>query len=86
MNFSLAAEALNDFTWNKLADWYLEISKIEKGKDKILLYILKNLLILWHPFIPFVTEAIWGKFNNKLLMVENWPKMSAEITRAHFTS
>jgi valyl-tRNA synthetase len=72
-DFSMAAEDLNEFTWNKLADWYLEIAKVEKNKEEILIYILKNLLILWHPFIPFVTEAIWGSFNNSLLMVERWP-------------
>ncbi|QQG52360.1 MAG: valine--tRNA ligase [Candidatus Falkowbacteria bacterium] len=74
MNFSLAADELNDFTWNKLADWYLEIAKIEKGKSEILLYILRNILILWHPFIPFVTEKIWSSFNDNLLMVEKWPE------------
>ncbi len=73
MNFSLAADELNDFTWNKLADWYLEIAKIEKEKSEILFYILKNILILWHPFIPFVTEKIWSSFNDSLLMVEKWP-------------
>jgi len=72
-DFSLAAEELTEFTWNKFADWYLEISKIEGNKDKILLYILKNLLIMWHPFIPFVTEKIWSSFNDSLLMVERWP-------------
>ncbi len=74
--FSLAAEELNEFTWNKLADWYLEISKIEKNKEEILIYLLKNLLILWHPLIPFVTETIWSSFNNNLLMVANWPLAS----------
>ncbi len=73
-NFSLAAEELNEFTWNKLADWYLEIAKIEKDKEKILIYILKNVLILWHPFIPFVTEKIWSSFNDSLLLVAEWPK------------
>ncbi len=82
--FSDAGENLKDFTWNKLADWYLEISKIEKNKnDKqvILKYILKNLLILWHPFIPFVTENIWGKIftENNLLLVEPWTKESTII-------
>lgn len=72
--FSLAAEALEDFTWNRLADWYLEIAKVEKNKDEILIYLLKNILILWHPFIPFVTEAIWGHFNDSLLMVAKWPQ------------
>ncbi len=72
-NFSTAAEALYDFTWNKLADWYLEIAKAEKDKAPILVYLLKNILIMWHPFIPYVTEAIWRSFNNTLLLVEQWP-------------
>jgi len=74
LNFSLAADILNDFTWNDLADWYLEVAKIEKGKDEILLYILRNLLILWHPFTPFVTEEIWSSFNDDLLMIKKWPE------------
>ena len=57
--FSPAGEKLRDFTWGDFADWYLEISKIEKNKDEILVYILRRLLILWHPFVPFVTEEIW---------------------------
>ncbi len=72
-DFSLAADDLTEFTRDKLADWYLEIAKIEKGKDEILIYLLKNLLILWQPFIPFVTERIWDSFNPSLLMVEKWP-------------
>ena len=68
-NFSQAADVLNDFTWNKLADWYLEIAKIEKNKDDILLFVLRHLLKLWHPFIPFVSEAIWSNFNKDLLLV-----------------
>lgn len=71
--FSLAAEELTEFTWNKLADWYLEIAKVEKNKEAILIYILKNILILWHPFIPFVTEKIWQSFNDDLLMINRWP-------------
>jgi len=72
--FSLAAEELTDFTWNKLADWYLEIAKIEGEKEEVLIYILKNLLKLWHPFIPFITETIWESFNDSILMVEEWPE------------
>ena len=81
--FSQAGEQLRHFTWDELADWYLEIAKIEGGKDKILLWILKRILILWHPFIPFVTEEIWQiAFGEKaaaiyelpLLMIEPWPK------------
>ncbi|MEK7098031.1 MAG: valine--tRNA ligase, partial [Patescibacteria group bacterium] len=79
--FSLAVEELQNFTWNKFADWYLEAAKIEKGKEEILIYVLKNILKLWHPFAPFVTEAIWQEFNEDslpaqtgLLMIEKWPE------------
>lgn len=73
--FSEAGDKLYHFTWDDLADWYLEIAKIEKNKSEILLYILERLLVLAHPFIPFVTEVIWQQFEQKnLLMVHEWPK------------
>ncbi|PIR02994.1 MAG: valine--tRNA ligase [Candidatus Magasanikbacteria bacterium CG11_big_fil_rev_8_21_14_0_20_43_7] len=76
--FSPAAELLRDFTWNELADWYLEIAKIEGEKSQILNYVLNTILKLWHPFMPFVTEAIWGEVygDNAMLMVEKWPQVS----------
>ena len=76
--FSTAAETLYNFTWNKLADWYLETAKIEKNKASILVYILKHLLIMWHPFIPYVTEVIWQSFNNNFLMTQQWPAIPEE--------
>ena len=69
---------MTDFTWNKLADWYLEVAKIEKGKEDILAYILKTILKLWHPFTPFVSESIWENFNDSLLMVTAWPKFKPD--------
>ncbi|MCK5084713.1 MAG: valine--tRNA ligase [Candidatus Pacebacteria bacterium] len=75
--FSQAGEKLKEFTWDKLADWYLETSKFEKDGDKeiILLKILQDLLKLSHPFIPFVTEHIWQEIGNeKFIMIEKWPE------------
>ena len=74
-NFSYAGEQLRDFTWGDLADWYLEIAKIEGDKSEILNYILNTILKLWHPFMPFVTETIWQEIYGaeNLLMIENWP-------------
>jgi len=73
--FSQAGELLRDFTWSDFADWYLEISKIEKSKDAVLWHILQRLLKLWHPFMPFVTEYIWDlwKVGNDQLIVAEWP-------------
>jgi len=74
-NFSIVGEKIYEFTWSKLADWYVEVSKTEDQKDELLLYILQNLLILWHPFCPFVTEVIWQKLDPpNLLIIEPWPK------------
>lgn len=78
-DFSAAGEVLRAFTLDELADWYLEVTKFEKGNSAALLpKILETLLKLWHPFMPFVTEAIWreGKIAESLLMVAEWPTAS----------
>jgi len=77
--FSAAGEKLRDFTWNEFADWYLEISKIEKNKDQILMFILKNLLRMWHPFVPFVTEAIKSEISKTSIMIEDWPEFNKKL-------
>ena len=77
-NFSSASELLHEFTWSDFADWYLEIAKIEGGKDELLLFILQNIIKLWHPFCPFITEHLWGELGaDTLLMVAAWPKQFA---------
>jgi valyl-tRNA synthetase len=76
-SFSSAGEKIKNFTWNDLADWYLEAKKFEEkdNQEKILSYILKTILKLWHPFIPFVTEVIWSKIEEKeLLITSPWPE------------
>lgn len=77
--FSMAGEKLQNFTWNDLADWYVEIHKIEKN-DKVLGFILDKILKLWHPFMPFVTENIYQHFkNSELLMVAKWPENDSDL-------
>ncbi len=77
-NFSFSGEILRDFTWGELADWYLEVAKIEGNKSDILNYILNTILKLWHPFMPYVTETIWQEVygENEMLMVAPWPSLS----------
>ncbi len=72
--FGQAAEELYRVTWHELADKY-----IEEYKKGLLSYsVLKNsyltILKLLHPFIPFVTEAVWDQFSpEKLLISTSWP-------------
>lgn len=85
-NFSLACERLRDFTWDDLADWYLEIAKIEGNKSELLNYILNIVLKLWHPILPFVTETIWGHMygDGHQLIVARWPGSAIRIPAQDF--
>ncbi len=76
-NLSSAGERLRDFTWGDLADWYLEIAKIEGEKSDILNYLLNSILKLWHPFMPYVTETLWKEIygEENILMVEKYPSV-----------
>ena len=75
---SFAVDLLRDFTLNSLADWYIEIHKVERN-DAVLKHVVTEIIKLWHPFIPFVTEAIWTHFDQKdLLLVTKWPKKILE--------
>ena len=90
--FDEAAKNAYQFAWHSYCDWYLELSKTilfsedETAKDEVRevsAYIFKQILILLHPFIPFVTEEIWlkNKFDNSgkdFLMLANWPIGSSE--------
>lgn len=79
--FSQAAETIYNFLWHDLADWYIEITKFQPN-PKLTREVLETVLKLLHPFIPFVTEAIWQElYPRQLLMVQDWPK--ADVTRVN---
>ena len=68
-DLGIAADKLTDFVWEDFCDWYIELSKPALyGEDKekkraqlgVLMYVLGDTLKLLHPFIPFVTEEIYG--------------------------
>ncbi len=70
----LAAARMYDFTWNEFCDWYIELSKTSlAGADEqtrsdrisVLVYVLRSILKLLHPIIPFVTSAIYDELPNK---------------------
>jgi valyl-tRNA synthetase len=56
--FGEAYEALYHFIWDDLADWYIEASKADPNLP-LLAHLLESILLLAHPFAPFVTETIW---------------------------
>ena len=84
--FDEAAKNAYQFVWHSFCDWYLELSKTIFYSDdkssieevrKVSTYIFREILIILHPFIPFVTEEIWlnnklDKNNSDYLMYANW--------------
>jgi valyl-tRNA synthetase len=89
--FNDAADAAYKFTWDTFCAWYLEISKPilsgEDGKEKeetqaTFAWVLDQILKLLHPFMPFITEELWGKIaedRESHLIVAPWPELSDEL-------
>ncbi|MBE0433853.1 valine--tRNA ligase [candidate division WOR-3 bacterium] len=65
---------LYDFLWHEFCDWYLEFLKILPSGPAAR-FVLRNLIIVLHPFMPFITEEIYQKmgFPAKSIMLEDWP-------------
>lgn len=76
--FSQAGDELRAFTWNELADWYVEFSKGAINAE-VMNYVLNTTLKLWHPFLPFVTETLWREMYGEevSLMTEKWDTVEA---------
>ena len=76
-------EILRGFLWGEFCDWYLEMSKKPKRTaedDHVLVYVYTSLLKLFHPYVPFVTEALWQYFEQKQDLVNSdFPQVIKEF-------
>jgi len=92
-----AGRQLYEFLWNEYCDWYIEAAKVRLGEGtaaeahatrQVLAYVLERSLRLLHPFMPFVTEAIWrnlpglGAEGAASIMVTRWPEELARVDAA----
>ena len=83
--FAEALNSIEDFFWNYFTDNYIELVKNRRisgnASDSLsasttLILILENLLKLFAPFVPMITEEIWTTMypNNKSIHIQDWPK------------
>ena len=80
--FGEASRALYNFIWDEFASWYVEFAKISLNQKElrqntqaVLLYVLKAVLKMMHPFIPFVTEKLFLEISKEpSIMTSEWPK------------
>lgn len=94
-DLSLAAQRIYDLIWNEFCDWYIEIIKgrlygddeeDKKTARMVLVRVMKDMLRILHPYMPYITEEIWGflphteatEENPKnFLIKESWPVYDA---------
>lgn len=96
--FGEAGRQINDFLWSDFADWYVETAKVQlqEGGGRawttlaVLRYVLDQALRLLHPYIPYVSEAVWQQLKqafsaakvgiapnegwSKALIIADWPQ------------
>jgi valyl-tRNA synthetase len=81
--FGEVARTLYNFTWDEFASWYVEIAKVQlktenkENTEAVLAYVLKAILKLMHPFMPFVTERIYQAFTEEeSIVISAWPTIN----------
>jgi valyl-tRNA synthetase len=101
--FSDATTTLYRFFWNEYCDWYVEASKaviygsdeaLKVNKVAVIDFVLGQLLRLFHPFLPFITEELWHGMGfahdmpenqgGKTLMFALWPKPLSADEKEYF--
>ena len=92
LRFDGAANAIYQFVWSQFCDWYLELIKPVLGQmdapasgpeadetRAVAGWVLDQILVLLHPFMPFITEELWSKMGARdgELIVAQWPVVDA---------
>ena len=88
--FSDAANAVYQFVWGSFCDWYIEMIKPilygenqeEKAETRAsFAWVLKRILIILHPFMPFITEEIWQHLphEGESIMISEWPEYDEKL-------
>ncbi|HVY70677.1 MAG TPA: valine--tRNA ligase [Verrucomicrobiae bacterium] len=101
--FSDATATLYRFFWSEYCDWYIEATKaVINGADAarkantlaVIDFVLGNLLRLFHPFLPFITEELWHGMGfagdlpenrgGRTIMFAAWPKALSDEEKLFF--
>jgi valyl-tRNA synthetase len=93
LRFDAAANAIYHFTWDRFCDWYLELIKpvFQGDADSpaaietraVAGWALDQILVMLHPFMPFVTEELWHKLGEREheLILARWPEPEASVSK-----
>ena len=86
----IAASKVYDFAWDVFCDWYVELAKLRLNSDdekrkqsckQVLVYTFTRILQMLHPFMPFITEAIYEALptSSESIMISRWPEYDSSL-------
>ncbi len=93
LRFDAASNLIYQFAWSRFCDWYLELIKPVFGGDEsspaavetraVAGWALDQILVMLHPFMPFVTEELWHSQGERSydLILAKWPDPRAEVSK-----
>lgn len=86
----VAVAKIYDFIWDIYCDWYIELTKprinaggeTKESAQAVLVWVLRGMLKLLHPFMPFITEEIWQVLTDEsgALMLESFPVYDEKLS------
>jgi valyl-tRNA synthetase len=83
LRFDAAANAIYHFVWNQFCDWYIELVKGNFDAETKLVagWVLDQILVMLHPFMPFITEELWHAQGERPyeLILAKWPEPDAKV-------
>ena len=86
LRFDEMANAVYHFTWDSFCDWYVELVKgaFDAETKAVAAWAFDQILVMLHPFMPFVTEELWGAMGTRPyeLIVAKWPAPEARVDAA----
>ena len=85
----VACSKIYDFIWDVYCDWYIELTKprIQAGGETmekaqaVLVWVMRNMLKLLHPFMPYITEEIWQVLTDEssMIITESYPVYDSSL-------
>ncbi len=71
-DFTIIGKELTKFVMEDFSSWYIEFTKATPNKE-VAQDILQKLLIIMHPFMPFITDHLFNLIDSKELLDQKWP-------------
>ncbi|MCB5426207.1 valine--tRNA ligase [Altererythrobacter sp. CC-YST694] len=86
LRFDAAANAIYHFVWDTFCDWYIELIKgnFDEETKSVAGWVLDQILVMLHPFMPFITEELWNAQGERPyeLILAKWPEPNAQVDPA----